>query len=94
MSSASAALSAAGTPAVQQGMGRGNARRRFLFSRWLDFLGLGGGSILVLVVMVAFYPKGDVARAILAATMLFLAHFVNHPHFAHSYQLFYRGLMK
>ena len=74
-------------------MGKENVRRRFLFGPWLDFLGLGGGSIIVMVVMVAFYPKSELARAILAATMLFLAHFVNHPHFAHSYQLFYRNFM-
>ena len=66
-----------------------SARRRHLFNPWLDFLGLGGGSVAVLALFFVFYPKDDVARGILAACMLFLAHFVNHPHFAHSYQLFY-----
>ena len=41
--------------------------------------------------MVAFYPRDADARGALAAGMLFVAHFVNHPHFAHSYQIFYRG---
>lgn len=66
-----------------------SSRRRNLFNPWLDFLGLGGASIIVLILFFAFYPKDDLARGILAASMLFLAHFVNHPHFAHSYQLFY-----
>ena len=66
-----------------------SARRSHLFNPWLDFLGLGGASIVVLSLFVVFYPKDDLARGILAACSLFLAHFVNHPHFAHSYQLFY-----
>ena len=69
-------------------------RRRYLFNRWIDFLGLGGGSIVVMGLMVVFYPKDDVSRAGLAVVMLFLAHFINHPHFAHSYQLFYNGFLR
>ena len=68
-----------------------NARRRNLFNPWLDFLGLGGASLIVLALFFLLYPEDDSARAVLAVTMLFLAHFVNHPHFAHSYQLFYSG---
>ena len=70
------------------------ARRRNLFNPWLDFLGLGGGSLIVLGLFLVLYPEDDVARAILALVMLFLAHFVNHPHFAHSYQLFYSGFVE
>ena len=66
-----------------------NAGRRHLFNPWLDFLGLGGGSVIVLSLFFVLYPKDDLARGILAACMLFLANFVNHPHFANSYQLFY-----
>ena len=69
-------------------------RRHHLFNPWIDFLGLGGGSMIFLTLILAFYPKDTLARAILAATMLFLAHFVNHPHFAHSYQLFYSDFVK
>ena len=66
-----------------------NAGRRHLFNPWLDFLGLGGGSVIVLSLFFVLYPEDDLARGILAACMLFLANFVNHPHFANSYQLFY-----
>ena len=69
-------------------------RRRHLFNRWLDFLGLGGGSLVVMAALAAFFPGDEAARAVLAVTMLFLAHFVNHPHFAHSYQIFYRDFAR
>ena len=65
--------------------------RSWLFNSWVDFLTLGGGSFVALAALAAFYPRDEPARAALAGIMLFLAHFVNHPHFAHSYQLFYRG---
>ena len=65
-------------------------KRRYLFNRWVDFATLGGGSLVVLAALAAFYPRTDEARITLSATMLFLAHFVNHPHFAHSYQIFYK----
>ena len=45
-------------------------------------------------VMAAFFPKDGEAQAVLAATMLVPGHFVNHPHFAHSYQLFYTGFVR
>ena len=70
------------------------ARPRYLFNRWIDFLGLGGGSMVVLSALAAFYPEDEGSIALLASTMLVVAHFVNHPHFAHSYQLFYNGFMK
>ncbi len=44
--------------------------------------------------MAMLFPRDDASRATLAAVMLFLAHFVNHPHFAHSYQLFYSGFVR
>ena len=69
------------------------APRRYLHSRWIDFLTLGGGSLIVMGAMAALYPRTEEARLALTATTLFLCHFVNHPHFAHSYQLFYRGFM-
>ena len=68
-----------------------SARRRHLFNPWLDFLGLGGASLIVLALFFLLYPRDELARSVLALSMLFLAHFVNHPHFAHSYQLFYSG---
>ena len=94
MTSASDALPAGDVPAEREGAGIPRPRRRHLFNGWIDFLCLGGGSLIVLAAIAALYPKDDVARAILAATALFLAHFVNHPHFAHSYQLFYKGFAR
>ena len=69
-------------------------RRRWLNGPAVDFLTLGGGSFIVLGAMAALFPRDDASRAVLAAAMLFLAHFVNHPHFAHSYQLFYSGFAR
>ena len=66
---------------------------RWLYGPWLDFLTLGGGSFIALGTIAAFYPRDEPSRLALAGAMLFLAHFVNHPHFAHSYQVFYAGFM-
>jgi len=62
---------------------------RYLFGPIIDFLCLGGGSVIVLAAIVLFMPVTPDAKAGLAAAMLYLAHLVNHPHFAHSYQIFY-----
>ena len=69
-------------------------RGRWLYSSMVDFLLLGGGSFLVLGALAAFWPRDDGARVALAGAMLLLAHVVNHPHFAHSYQIFYRGFAR
>ena len=69
-------------------------RRPWLFNPWVDFLTLGGGSLVALAALAAFYPEDETSLAVLGGFMLFIAHFVNHPHFAHSYQLFYRGFAK
>ena len=92
--SVAGALPAGGTPDSREGSRATNPRRRYLFDRWIDCLALGGGSLFVLAAMAAFFPTDGEARAGLAATTLFLAHFVNHPHFAHSYQLFYKGFIR
>lgn len=68
--------------------------RRYLHNRWFDFLTLGGGSLIVMAAMAAFYPRTEAAMLALGAITLLLCHFVDHPHFAHSYQLFYRGFRK
>ena len=67
-----------------------STRRRSLFGPWADFATLGGGSFIVLAAMAAVFPEDEASRVALAGVMLALAHFVNHPHFAHSYQLFYK----
>jgi hypothetical protein len=63
--------------------------KRFLFSPVIDFFCLGGSSLLLLPLLFVL-PETDY-RAPLATTMLLVAHLINHPHFAHSYQIFYRG---
>ncbi len=63
--------------------------KRFLFGPVIDFLCLGGSSLFLLPFMFAL-PAADF-RAPVATTMLLIAHLVNNPHFAASYQIFYRG---
>lgn len=59
-----------------------------LHGPWADSLLLGGASIIAFVLIVAINPGGTQIAA-LAAFMMLLANFVNHPHFANSYQIFY-----
>jgi hypothetical protein len=59
-----------------------------LFGPWADVLLLGGGSIIAMLILSALQLHGA-GLAKLAALMMLLANFVNHPHFAFSYQLFY-----
>ena len=69
-------------------------RRRHVHNGWIDFLTLGGGSLVVLGALAAFWPRDDAARAALASTALVLAFFLTYPHVAHSYQLFYKGFLR
>jgi hypothetical protein len=78
-----ATLSGVVTPSVSP------ATARYLYNPFLDFLLLGGGSLLVLPVLALAFPAPE-RPAILVAVSLVIAHFVNHPHFAHSYQIFYK----
>ncbi len=64
------------------------ARPRGLYSPLIDFLILGGGSLPFIIPLGLFVPKDQAAGWFFAG--LVLAHFINHPHFAHSYQMFYR----
>ena len=78
----------AGAPAVSPASLR--REHRWLYGPVIDFLLLGGGSFIVLAALAAVFPDDEASRVALAGAMLLLAHFVNHPHFAHSYQLFYK----
>jgi hypothetical protein len=60
----------------------------YLFHPLVDLLCLGGASLLVLPLM---HFVSEAALPSLVLTSLFLADVINHPHFAHSYVLFYRG---
>lgn len=61
---------------------------RHIFNPTVDFLCLGGASIAILPLM---YFSPETAHPALLALAFIVADFVNHPHFAHSYQIFYRG---
>lgn len=61
---------------------------RYLFGPWRDFLGLGGGSILPILLLVFVVPES--ATSTLAKASFVVVTVFNHPHFAHSYQIFYR----
>ena len=61
---------------------------RYLFGPVADFLMLGGSAFLILPVLF-FVPREY--EGPLAATMVVVAYLVNYPHFAHSYQIFYRN---
>jgi len=70
--------------------------RLHLFARNWDFLLLGGGSIAALIIIrtafeFAFKAEG---AAISFGVTLFLANLINHPHFAHSYQIFYNDYLR
>ena len=55
----------------------------------MDFLLLGGSSFLALPILLLL--PADKYMGIVAVAALALANIINHPHFAHSYQIFYSG---
>jgi hypothetical protein len=64
--------------------------RGWLFHPLVDFFCLGGGSLLLLLPLL-LVPVTPTLRLDFAFWALVVAHIVNHPHFAHSYQIFYGG---
>ena len=62
----------------------------YLFHPVVDFLCLGGGSLIVLIPL-SLFPPEPASVAVLAGLSLAFANVINHPHFAHSYQIFYRN---
>jgi hypothetical protein len=69
---------------------RSSSRQGYLFSPWFDFLTLGGGSLIVCGLIVLLLPKGiPTLQEALLVTILMAT--INQPHFAHSYQMFYRN---
>ena len=64
------------------------AGERYLFGPVIDFLCLGGSTLLLFPLVVAIGDSDNYPA--MAATMLLIAHLLNHPHFAASYQIFYR----
>jgi len=62
----------------------------YLFGPVVDFLLLGGGAALLMLPIALFVPQGigQPQEAILITVLMIL---INQPHFAHSYQIFYRN---
>ncbi|RWB56167.1 hypothetical protein [Mesorhizobium sp.] len=61
---------------------------KYLFGPVADFLMLGGGAFVILPVLLLVPLEYE---GLVAATMVVVAYLVNYPHFAHSYQIFYRN---
>lgn len=64
----------------------------YLHNRWIDFFCLGGGSLPVLCFLLML--PGEKYFPYTATVALLLSHFINNPHFAHSYQIFYADFGK
>ena len=62
----------------------------YLFGPWMDFFCLGGASLLI-IPWFALLPTDWKNYADVLVITTAIAHFINNPHFAHSYHLFYRG---
>lgn len=65
-------------------------KEKYLFHPVVDFLCLGGGS-LVLFVILALFSISESAIPAISVITLGIANLINHPHFAHSYQIFYQN---
>lgn len=66
------------------------ARPAYLFGPVFDFMTLGGASLIVCAAIAFLFPKGipSAQQAILVTALMTI---INQPHFAHSYQMFYRN---
>jgi hypothetical protein len=83
-----ALMPGAGVAAAQAKSAGKTRDSRYLFGPVIDFLGLGGGSILALGLILLIAPP-DSWYDQAAVWALLLAWIVNNPHFAYSYQIFY-----
>jgi hypothetical protein len=61
--------------------------QRAFFKPWLDFVFMGGGSLVALPLLALLISDSMMPEVSVIA--LALAVVINHPHFAHSYQIFY-----
>ena len=71
----------------QAAVAAGKTAGRSIYSPALDFLLLGGGSLIILP-LVALIPAAYGPQVL--AFSFWLSFIINYPHFAHSYQIFYR----
>lgn len=67
----------------------GEQSGRYLFSRAIDFICLGGGSLPILMILLAL-PAEEYRVSVMITAVMF-SHVVNNPHFMHSYQIFYQN---
>ncbi|WP_245283701.1 hypothetical protein [Bradyrhizobium sp. URHD0069] len=63
--------------------------RRYLYGPFVDFICMGGSSLILLPLLFLRPPEKYYASIWLA--MFLLSNVINNPHFAHSYQIFYRN---
>ena len=70
------------------------SQQKSLFSPLIDFLCLGGGFLVILLPILLFLPTDDKTIATFGVIFLIVANFINHPHFFHSYQIFYQGFQR
>src|SRR5579884_1770831 len=66
------------------------ARPGYLFGPIFDFMTLGGASLIVCAAVAFLFPRGipSAQQAVLITALMTV---INQPHFAHSYQMFYRN---
>ena len=70
--------------------GKTQKKEKYLFHPIIDFLCLGGGSVVLFVILALFAPLEAIGPQV-SALALALATFINFPHFIHSYQIFYQN---
>jgi hypothetical protein len=79
------------SPEISTGRpGRLSDRPGYLFGPAFDFLTLGGASIIICAAIAVMFPRG-IPTAQQAVLITLLMTIINQPHFAHSYQMFYRN---
>ena len=78
------------SPEVAVAPPRSIPRPGYLFGPAFDFLTLGGGSIIICAALAVIFPRG-IPSAWQAVLITLLMTIINQPHFAHSYQMFYRN---
>jgi len=75
-----------------------NSNKRYIFSPLLDFILLGGGSLILLPLLMFLWPLEHIRHqrvySIFIAISVFFTYAVNFPHFMYSYQIFYEDFLK
>jgi hypothetical protein len=75
--------------AAQAPSGDAIERQQYLFGPVVDFICLGGGSLMVIALVELLRPAHTPPPSALLFVVLFMATILNFPHFVHSYQIFY-----